>query len=223
MARITVLLFLLLVFAASAQDSKKTILVVPLHDNSIRLNTVTVKNLKYNHVTRDSFAEYVSLTASEECKKVFENYSVRQLNAYFSEEFVPDTFFTLKLWNCFYVDSKDNGQRMLKDKSWYSESYHNLYYGCELTERGKDALTEAIRISQCDYVLFVNEFETTSRSIYSLSCELTSPALVKLYGNKNEWLADSGRRIYYDAVKYFVRMCENDMFLKVRKYISGEY
>lgn len=221
--------FFLLVFciatALNLQAQKKTVLIISLSKNNIRLCGIAEKNLTYNNVSRDSFAEYIFQSSISEAKTIFEKYSVHFLNEYSPYHFLPDSFFLLKQWNGFYINRADSSYQKIKSKSFSSESYHNIYYGVELNDKGKAVLNQAIKMSNCDYVLFINQFEIVSnKTTFSLSCEITDASLRKLLGDKNEWIADLFKKTYYDAVQYFTKSCIQNMLDNVEKYISqGKY
>jgi len=212
--------FLVFFVAASAQEQKKNILVIPLSQKNIHLSKKVGRILKNNHVPPDSLVQYIAHAAREEIKNIFQNYTL-QFQDDDTAQFLPDSLYSLKKFNCFYLDIADSSFRNNYEKSWAKDSYHNLYYGIELTGFGKEAVNIAILNSQCDYVLFINQFEIQANTPYfSLSCEIADKTLRKIYGNKNEWEAHLLHNLYYDVLKYYSKKSIREMLLKAEEYLK---
>ncbi|HKR04216.1 MAG TPA: hypothetical protein VJY62_06220 [Bacteroidia bacterium] len=208
-------------FFLFAQEQKKTLLVIPLSKNNIRLSSLTERNIKYNNMSHDSVINYIVNTVHSEMQNTFKDYSTRYLKEFTSTEEFPDSLYNLKLFNCFYYDSKDSSLKNIKYKSFYLESYHNNYYGYDLNHDGLKILKNAITSSKCDYVLFISKFEIINpNSAFSLHVEITDHALNRIYGNKNEMKKDISKTMYGDVLKYYIKSSCNDMLKKAERYLK---
>jgi hypothetical protein len=216
MKKVLLLLFLLPLLAA-AQQENKTLLVVPLHKDNIHLSNLIKKNLNYNRVAEDSLLNYVVGNLNAQVKSIFKGYSVHFWDKNFSGNDV-----TLKLWSCFYRDLATENVYNLKNTQGSKESYHNLYYGVELSPQMKEDLLTKIQSLNCDYVLFLNEFEVGSGSTFSLSCEVMNNKMEKIYGNKKEIEEDVVRNMYYDVLKFYVRETEEKILMAVKDYLNNK-
>jgi hypothetical protein len=206
-----------------AQEQKKTLLVIPLSKNNIRLNSLAERNIKYNNISPDSLVSYIVNTVNSESENVFKNYSIKYLKEITSTEVFPDSLYHLKLFNCFYYDPKDSSLKNIKYNSISLESYHNNYYGCELNRDGLELLKSAITPAKCDYILFINKFEIINpNSGFSLHVEIWDNALSRIYGNKNEMKKDISKTMYSDVLKYFIRSSCNGMLKKAEKYLKNQ-
>lgn len=215
--------FLLLVcpFFLFAQEQKKILLVSPLSKNNIRLSSLAERNIKYNNISHDSLINFILTAANSELENIFQDYSVRYLKEFTSSEEFPDSLYSLKLFNCFYYDSKDSSLKNIKYKSFSLESYHNNYYGCDLNDAGLEILKSAISSSRCDYILFINKFEIINpNSSFSLHVEILDNALNRIYGNKNEMQKDISKTMYSDVLKYYIKSACDDMLEKADSYLK---
>ena len=220
--RICFLLFICPVFLF-AQEQKKTLLIVPLSKNNIRLNSLAERNIKYNNMNHDSVISYIISTVNSELQNVFKNYSIRYLKEFNSKGNFPDSLYNLKLFNCFYYDSKDSSLKNIKYNSISLESYHNNYYGCDLNPEGLEILTNAVTSSKCDYIVFINKFEIIHpNSAFSLHIEIFDNALNRIYGNKNEMKRDISKTMYSDVLKYYIKSSCNNMLVKAEKYLKNK-
>ncbi|MEO5569562.1 MAG: hypothetical protein ABIT08_09580, partial [Bacteroidia bacterium] len=79
-----------------AQEQKKTLLIIPLYKNNIRLSSLAEKNIKYNNMNPDSVTDYILNTINSESEQVFKNYSLHYLKEFNSSVELPDSAYNLK-------------------------------------------------------------------------------------------------------------------------------
>jgi hypothetical protein len=215
------LLVFLCPFLLFAQEQKKTLLIVPLSKNNVWINSVTGKSIKYNNISRDSLADYIIHTTNSELQNIFKDYSLKYLSEFSSSEELPDSMYKLKLFNCFYFDSKDSSLKNIRNKPYSMDSYHNNYYGIELNHDGLKLLKQSITASKCDYILFINKFEIINpNSAFCMHVEIMDNALNRIYGNKNEQQKDVSKTMYYDVLKFYIKSTCTNMMEKVRGYLK---
>ncbi len=203
-------------------QQKKSLLIVPISVNNIKFSPLVERNLKYNHVHPDSIKEYVVNIIDKTLTGLFKNYSIYYLKEFNNSAVLTDSIYKIKKWNCFYFNFKDSSVKNIQNVRGTSiNSYHNNYYGCDLTTNGYKILKEAVNVSKCDYILFINRFEIINpNSIFSLHMEVMDKELKKIYGNKNEINRAISKSMYYEVLKYYIKLSTDDMLGKMNIYLN---
>lgn len=199
------------------------ILLVPLNEKNIYIDSRIKKLLKNNSVSLDSAKNYILSLSLLKLKSRFPDYEFILTDSSASYKALTDSLQLSLQWNIARHNKIKNGSKFDKLLAANESDPENEYYGCIMSNERLKTLKDIMQKSDIKYALYINKFETkpyalSTRTAFVLHIEIFNADAKKIAGDKFSWPTPLSKKLPYGVLTYRLRMAFDEFCLKIAAF-----
>jgi hypothetical protein len=215
-------IFLILFSTNCISQSDTKVLIVPLKNDMITLNSQVIRMINYNNVKIDSVKKLVQDLSIDRLNSQFPNYTFTNIASLPDYYYLLDSLDIFNQWNSFQIKKINESKGINRVLLENDQDQQLKYFGRIISKGNIEVYKKLQREHNFKYIFFINKFETISRNGTSicLHFEIYDENLNKVFGGKSYYSNKITRTMYYDVFKYFIQNALDDFYTKVGRFIQ---